>query len=152
MVETSSNNTFWIDLDLVDLPQDAREHTEADIDDMAAQLKEEGQIQNIVVLRQGGRYQVVAGARRIKGARKLGWKQIKADVRDGLSEYERLDIMFSENEGRVEANPLYQASLLKKMQTESKLNQTAFAEKLGKTGAWLSQYFGLLELPDPAVK
>jgi ParB/RepB/Spo0J family partition protein len=150
MSETASNNTFWIDLDLVDIPPDAREHTESDIEDMAAQLKEEGQIQNIVVLRKGDRYQVVAGARRTKGARLLGWKQIKADVRENLSEYERLDLMFSENEGRVEANPLYQAKLLKRMQKESQLTQTAFAEKLGKTSAWLSQYFGLLQLPEQA--
>src|SRR5205814_410241 len=74
------------------------------------------------------------------------WDQIRGLVREGLSEFDRLHITFSENEEREDASPLYQAGLLQRMQDAGGLNQDQLAEKLGKSRPNVTQYLTLAGL------
>jgi len=160
------SRTEWIDLNLIDLPQDARFHAPQDIESLAHDMRDNGQIQEIVVtpaspptpLPEGGRpgeasrYVVVAGVGRTLAARKLNWERIRCLIKVGLSEFDRLHITFSENEERENASPIYQAKLLEKMKIAQNLkNQGELAEKVGKSQAVLSQYLSLLDL-EPQVQ
>lgn len=135
-----------IDLALIDLPKDARPHSPEDLSALTRDMKINGQLQEIIVASSTSsstspvRYLVVAGVGRTLAARALGWKQIRAFVKEGLSEFDRLHLTFSENEAREDVRPLYQAYLLKKMMETEDLTQEKLAVKIGISRGFVSQY------------
>jgi len=147
-------NGVWIELALCDLRQDARFHPDDEIDDLAKGLSVK-QLQSIAVCRipdaaapGGWRYEVIFGVGRVQAARKNNWEKIRADVYEGLDEFQKLDMIFSENEDRKNASPLYQAIVLKRMQgtrTEA-LTHDQLAERMGKDRSTVSKYMALLDL------
>jgi ParB/RepB/Spo0J family partition protein len=153
MNATPSTNTAWIALPQIDLPTNAREHSPEDLESLASDMRENGQLQEIIVtpISSGSstRYEVVAGVGRTRAARQLQWDRIRCLVRPGLSPFEKLRITFSENEEREEVSPLYQAGLLKSMLDANHLTQEALAKRIGKTQARVNQYLALTKLaPD----
>jgi ParB/RepB/Spo0J family partition protein len=137
----------WVDLSLCDIRKDARFHPYDEVESLAKSMAVK-QLQNIIVCRAGDRSEVIVGVGRVLAARKLGWAQIRADVYEGLTEFQKLEMTFSENEDRENASPLYQAQLLKAMQGSGSeaLTQEELADKIGKTQANVNQYLSLLDL------
>lgn len=150
-METTAD-TRWLDLALLDIPSDARQHTPEDLESLAQDMKLNGQLQEIIVTEQfpgsSARYVVVAGAGRTLAARKLGWDKIRCLVKETLSEFDRLHITFSENEEREDVSPIYQAGLLFRMLRSDDLSQEVLAQKLGKTQATISQYMAIWDLAE----
>lgn len=141
--------SVWVELGLCDLRKDARFHPEEEIESLARGLDIK-QLQSIAVCRKGERYEVIFGVGRVQAAQKNNWEKIRADVYDGLTEFQKLEMIFAENEDRKNASPLYQAKLLQEMMQGADgqtITQDELAEKIGKTQANVSQYLALLELP-----
>src|SRR5271165_5186011 len=91
----------WIPVDLIDLHPLARSHSQEGLASLNKDMQKQGQLQNIVVCpKEGGRYEVIAGAGRLQQARALKWEKISASIRGGLSEFQKLDMMLSENDER----------------------------------------------------
>jgi ParB/RepB/Spo0J family partition protein len=158
--------TKWIGLDLIVVPADARGHDPVCLQELAADMAAEGQLQEIVVTHvnrgpfsvdrngeseHGSRatghvyYEVIAGAGRYQAAKSLGWKEIRCSIRENVSEFEKVRITFAENADREDVDPFYQALLLQKMIQAKGLSQRQLAEMLGKTEAYVSQYLSLLK-------
>jgi ParB family chromosome partitioning protein len=137
----------WIELALFDLRKDARFHSEDELEGLSKSMVIK-QLQNIIVCRVGDRYEVIVGVGRVQAARKNNWAKIRADVYEGLTEFQKLDMIFSENEDRKNASPLYQAQLLNGMQgTDSeKMTQEELADKIGKDQTTVSKYLSLMSL------
>jgi len=144
----------WIELNLCDLRKDARFHPDDEIDSLAKGLAIK-QLQSIAVCRipdaaapGGWRYEVIFGVGRVQAARKNTWDKIRADVYEGLTEFQKLHMIFSENEDRKNASPLYQALVLKQMQRadEQPMTQGQLAEKIGKDQGSVSRYLSLFDL------
>lgn len=132
----------WIELNLCDLRKDARFHPEGEIDGLAQSLQIK-QLQPILVCRNGGRYEVLAGVGRFLAAGKLGWEKIRADVYEGLDDVQKLDMIFTENEDRANASPLYQANLLNGMMKAGNLTQEQLGDRIGKDQTTVSLYLRL---------
>jgi ParB/RepB/Spo0J family partition protein len=144
--------TRWIDLSLIDIPKNARPHRPEDLESLAQDMAKEGQLQEIVVVAQGDRFEVVAGVGRTLAAQNLKWDKIRCFVKDSLSEFDRLHITFSENEEREDASPLYQAQLLKRMQEAGQFKtQDDLADKIGKSRGSITQYLVISRL-EPQVQ
>jgi len=151
--------SLWIDLDLCDLRRDARFHPDDETDKLGDSMAIK-QLQPIIVCRVadssapgGYRYEALAGVGRIIAARKKAWKQIRADVYEGLNELQKLDMIFSENEDRKNASPLYQCQVLNGMLEASKiqdgkpdLDQGELADQIGKDRTTVNKYMSLLNL------
>ena len=143
--------TVEIPLDKTDIPQDARQHKSEKLESLAQDMKDQGQIQAIVVCANADRYEVVVGVGRVLAARKLGWPQIKAEVRDGLSDFDKARLTYSENEEREDADPFYQASQLQKMMQAKGYTQVQLAQELGQARSNLAIYLSLLKV-SPAFR
>src|SRR5439155_8627871 len=137
--------SVWIDLALMDFRPDARPHAEPEIEKLAKSMSIK-QICSIVLCRKADsasptafRYEVVAGVGRVLAARKLQWEKIRADVYENLSEFQKLSMMFAENEDRENASPLYQARVLKEMMDAEQLSQEELAERMGKDQTTVSK-------------
>ncbi|OGR88872.1 MAG: hypothetical protein A2992_09355 [Elusimicrobia bacterium RIFCSPLOWO2_01_FULL_59_12] len=151
MADTQSQ-TLWIDLSQIDIPSDAREHDPEKLKTLAQDMKEQGQLQEIVVVKIGDRFEVLAGAGRTQAARALGWEKIRASVRQGLSAFDKARITFAENEDREDADAFYQAAQMAKMIKAKDCSQQALADELGLSEALVNAYLGIDKLPSEVKK
>ena len=72
------------------------------IEDLAADIEKNGLINPITVMPAGGKYQLLAGLRRLKAAQSLGWTEIEATCVGPKDAEAALHIEYSENVQREE--------------------------------------------------
>jgi ParB/RepB/Spo0J family partition protein len=143
-VGETSQETRYIALAQIDIPENARPHTQEDLQSLAQDMAKEGQLQEIVVTAKGDRYEVVAGVGRTLAGQLLSWEKIRCLVKDNLADYDRLHITFAENEEREDVSPIYQAQLMDAMMKAKNCDQRALASDIGKSENWVSEYLSLL--------
>ena len=107
-----------------DPEQPRKSFDEGGLDELARSMNSNGLLQPIVVRpilegRKGTiRYMLVAGERRWRAARKLGWKTIPAIIRTDLTIEEAAKLQLLENIVRRDLNPVEEARAFKKMLDE----------------------------------
>ena len=89
--------------------QPRRDFDEAAIDELCESLKLHGMIQPLVVRRNGQRYQLIAGERRLRAAIKAGWQQVPAQVREA-DDRQMSEVAIVENLQRKDLNALEKAA------------------------------------------
>jgi ParB family chromosome partitioning protein len=123
--------------------------TEAEIDELAASIREKGVLQPVLVRpAPGGEgWQLVAGERRWRAAQKAGLKAIPALVRE-LDDLEVLEIGIVENVQRADLNAIEEAMAYKALQDRFARTQDAIAQVVGKSRSHVANTLRLLNLPD----
>jgi len=125
----------------------ARENwDEEGIGELAASIKEHGLLQPIVVRRIGKGYEMVAGERRWRACKLLGWQKIPALVRD-YDEAKSAVALLVENLQRENLNPLEEATAFQRLIEEFELTQEEVARQVGKSRAAVGNALRLLSLP-----
>ena len=117
---------------------------------LAETMQAEGQLQPVLVRRapgEGRRWILVAGERRWRAARAIGWKVILAIEFDGDPEVASL----LENLQRVDLAPREEASALQRLIDGKGWTQLQAAEALGKTKSEVSGVLKILSLPDQVL-
>lgn len=128
--------------------QPRRHFDEAGLDELAASIKAQGLIQPIVVRALGrGQYELVAGERRLRAAKKAGLSEIAAVVRD-IPAQSVLAVALIENIQRQELTALEEAQALRRLVDEFKLSQQQAADAIGRSRASVANLLRLLELPE----
>lgn len=110
-------------------------------------IQEHGLIHPIVVVREGDRYRLVSGDRRLKACTVLGQADIEAKIAD-YSPEEAAKIRLHENSHREDPNPVDEAVYLRAQMDRWGWTQTKAAEYAGKSIGWVSQRLKLLELDE----
>ena len=82
------------------------------IEELANSIKEYGVIQPIIVTKQNNYYQIVAGERRWRAAKKAGISEIPAIIRN-YTEQTNKEVALIENIQREDLNPIEKATALK---------------------------------------
>ena len=107
--EGASPAVLAVALDLLDSNpfQPRTDFDEEALNELAASLKEHGQIQTIVVAHGGskGRLVIVCGERRVLAARKLSWTEIEAKVYPSITERQLQMVALVENINRENLSP-----------------------------------------------
>lgn len=119
---------------------------EKGIEELAASIKEHGLLQPIVVRPAGEGYELVAGERRWRACRLLGWEKIPALVREYDDEKTACAILV-ENIQRENLNPLEEAIAYQRLIEEFKLTHEDTARRVGKSRAAVGNALRLLNLP-----
>ncbi len=120
---------------------------ESAIAELADSIKAHGIIQPIVVRpADNGRYELVAGERRLQAARKAGLSQVPAIVRD-IRDQESLEIALVENLQREDISPLDAARAYRRLMDEFDLSQEEVASRVGKSRPTVANTLRLLLLP-----
>ena len=119
---------------------------EADIPALAADIKQKGLLQPLVVYPTHDCYMVSGGHRRRLALLTLGWTTTDALVipHPG-TELERIDLMASENLHRRQLNPIEEARVYKRY-IDTGMTQAEVARRLGVTQSRVSDYLQLLTL------
>lgn len=127
--------------------QPRRKMHDESIEDLARSVTEHGVIQPVVVRSIGqGKYQLVAGERRLRASRAAGLTSIPAIVRD-LKDQESLELALVENLQREDISPLDAAFAYKQLMDEFNLTQDEVARKVGKSRSAVANTLRLLKLP-----
>ncbi len=121
---------------------------EASFEELRKSIRENGVIQPILV-RPGidGRYQVVAGERRLRACVEEGIKTIPAYIKEITSDEEMLEIALIENVQREQLNPIDLAKGYQQLIDECGLTQEDVAKKIGKDRTTVANIIRLLKLP-----
>lgn len=119
---------------------------ESSLDSLAQSIKSKGIIQPIIVQSAGnGLYEIIAGERRWRAAKKAGLEKIPAIIRD----YNKSDIMavaLIENIQRENLNPLEEAQAIQDLVNECSMTHSQVAESIGKSRTAVSNLLRLLSL------
>lgn len=91
-------------------------------------------------------FRTVAGHRRLKACKVLGWETIPAFIRLGLTEIAARILNLSENFDRKDLNILQEALALKGLY-EAGLPRDTVARELNKSSSWVQVRYNLLDLP-----
>jgi ParB family chromosome partitioning protein len=117
------------------------------MEELIASIKEKGVIQPILVRsKESGGYELIAGERRLRAARELGFTQLPAVIKD-VDDAEALQLALIENIQREDLNPLEEAQAYRQLITEFGYNQEKVARTVGKDASSVSNTLRLLKLP-----
>ena len=118
------------------------------IQGLASSIQEAGLMQPLVVRRiEDGSYQLVAGERRLRACRALGWKEVPVLVRD-VESSQLLELALIENIQRENLNPIECARAMREMMEALELTQEEVAHKVGKQRSSVANFLRLLDLPE----
>lgn len=98
----------------------------------------------------GGRYELVAGERRLRAARMARVEKVPAYVRADL-EANTLELALVENMARVDLNPIDAARACAALVDELGLTKEEVAKRVGKSRVAVSNLVRLLNLPDEVI-
>jgi ParB family chromosome partitioning protein len=130
-----------------------RAFAEAELDELAASIRERGIIQPILVRTVRGaidQYEIVAGERRWRAAQRAGLHDVPVLLIE-VSDRESLEIAIIENVQRADLNALEEAQGYQALADEFKYSQDEIAKIVGKSRPHVSNTIRLLKLSD-AVK
>lgn len=121
--------------------------SEEKIEELARTIHTHGVIQPIVVRKIGEGYEIIAGERRYRAMKKLGWSEVPAIIRE-LDDKETASIALIENLQREELTSIEEAFAYEKLIELHSLTQEALAQRLGKGQSTVANKLRLLKLPE----
>lgn len=119
---------------------------EEKLEELAASIEEHGLIQPIVLRKVDNGYEIVAGERRWRAARKIGIKEIPCIVKE-LTDEENMLLAIIENMQREDLNPIEEAEGLRQMIDTYGLTQEQVSKSVGKSRPYIANCLRLLKLP-----
>ena len=152
--QTASEPLREIRIDLVQPNplQPRREFSDDDLSELQESMRASGLLQPITVRqRQDGHFELIAGERRLRAARRLGWNAIPALVREASNE-QMLSLALVENLQRADLNPVEEAEGYRQLTTEFGLAHQDVAQAVGKDRSTVTNALRLLSLPDDVLQ
>jgi len=126
--------------------QPRKNFPEDKIEELARSIETHGIIQPIMVRPFGEGYEIVAGERRWRAARRASLKQVPCIIRE-LSEEQNMLIAIIENMQREDLNPMEEAEALNQMITNFGMTQEEVSKSVGKSRPYITNALRLLKLP-----
>lgn len=117
------------------------------IEELCHTIRTHGIIQPIVVRKREGGYELIAGERRLRAAKKLGMERIPAVVRE-MSDTEAASAALIENLQREGLTAIEEAAAYQKLIKLHGLTQESLAQRLGKSQSTIANKLRLLTLPE----
>lgn len=127
--------------------QPRRDFDDEELRELEDSLRTNGLLQPVTVRHAGSDYELIAGERRLRAARRLGWTTIPAVVRESSDE-QALTLALIENLQREDLNPIDEAEGYQRLAREFALSQQQIAEAVGKDRSTVANMLRLLTLPD----
>ena len=128
-----------------------REHfDEETLASLADSIREVGVLQPVLVRETADGYEIIAGERRWRAARRVGLQTVPAIVR-GADDISSLQQALIENVQREQLKPLEEAAAYQQLIEDFSLTHDEVARRVGKSRATISNTLRLLQLP-PTVQ
>jgi len=120
---------------------------EQSLEELAASIRKLGIVQPLTVREtSGGRFQLIAGERRLRAARLAGLTHVPAYIRTA-DDQAMLELALVENIQREDLDAIEVAISFQRLTEECKLTQEQLSERVGKQRSTVANYLRLLKLP-----
>ena len=117
------------------------------LEELAESIKQFGLLQPILVQDRKTYYEIIAGERRWRAAKKAGLKEVPVIIKN-YTEQEIVEIALIENIQREDLNPIEEALAYKRLLTEFNLKQDEVAERVSKSRTAVTNSMRLLKLSE----
>ncbi len=131
--------------------QPRKEFDQEKLQELADSITQHGIVQPIVVTKQDGYYEIIAGERRWRAAKLAGLKEVPVVIKE-YSPQEVMEVALIENIQREDLNPVEEAKAYQHLIEEYKLKQEDVAKKVSKNRSTITNALRLLKLPDPILE
>lgn len=120
---------------------------DAPLQELADSIRANGVVQPLLVRRRGGRFELIAGERRLRAARIAGLATVPVVIRE-VPDEKLLEIALVENIQREDLNPIEEALAYRSLLEGVGLTQESLASRIGRDRSYITNYLRLLRLPD----
>ncbi len=149
-IESTGGVQSGISVDLIDPNplQPRKEFGGPGMEELVASIKSKGVLQPLTVREApAGRYQLVAGERRLRAAKSAGLAAVPVYVLSVDTDVEMMEYALIENIQREDLNPIEQAEAFALLHSKFDLKQEQIAEQVGMSRPAVANYLRLLRLP-----
>lgn len=115
------------------------------LDELAESIRQYGIIQPIVVCQREGFYEIIAGERRWRAAKKAGLKEVPVVIKE-YTDKEIAEISLIENIQREDLNPVEEARAYKQLIDDYNLTQEELGKRISKSRTAITNTLRLLNL------
>ena len=152
--ENSSASAVKLSLNEIEPNKDQPRKTfdEKALSELADSIAQHGVIQPLLVRPMpDGSYQLVAGERRWRAARRAGLSEVPVVIRE-ISDSEMMELALIENLQREDLNPIEEAEGLQQLIHTYGLTQETAAARVGRSRPAIANALRLLSLPTPILE
>lgn len=152
--ENSSASAVKLSLNEIEPNKDQPRKTfdEKALSELADSIAQHGVIQPLLVRPMpDGSYQLVAGERRWRAARRAGLSEVPVVIRE-MSDSEMMELALIENLQREDLNPIEEAEGLQQLIHTYGLTQETAAARVGRSRPAIANALRLLSLPNPILE
>jgi len=130
--------------------QPRRDFEDEPLEELAQSIRANGIIQPLVVRKTPQGYELIAGERRLRAAKKVGLKQVPIVIRKS-TDRESLELALIENIQRQNLNCIDEALAYFQLMQDFQMTQEEVAQRVGKERATVANYVRLLRLPEAII-
>lgn len=117
------------------------------LESLAESIKQYGIINPILVRSKDGKYEIIAGERRYRAAKKLGLTEVPVIIKNA-SEQQMAELALIENIQRQSLSPIEEAKSYEEIMRIGNQTQSTLATKVGKSQSFIANKIRLLSLPE----
>ncbi|MEI7741006.1 MAG: ParB/RepB/Spo0J family partition protein [bacterium] len=147
--ESSKTGMLEVDINAID-PNPFQPRTvfnPEDLQELVDSIKIHGVMQPLVVTKQGNRYELIAGERRLRASKLAGLTKIPVVIREWVDDRTKLELALIENLQRSDLNPIEEALAYQLLMEEFALTQEEVSKRVGKSRPAVANAVRLLQLP-----
>jgi ParB family chromosome partitioning protein len=148
--EAAPGDYFLCDIPLIrpNRFQPRRQFAETELEELAESIREQGILQPLMVRKAESGFELIAGERRLRAARRAGLSQVPVVVRP-VSDDQLLEMSLVENIQRADLNPMEEAEAYHRLIHQFNLTQDQAAARVGKSRSAVANFLRLRQLPEP---
>lgn len=124
---------------------------EKEIDELAESIKENGILQPLIVTETEDGFQIIAGERRFRAAKKAGLSEVPVIVKK-VTDREKVVMAIIENVQRSDLNCVEEALAYYQLMEDYNLTQEEVAKKIGKERSTIANFLRVLKLPRQVIE
>lgn len=147
--EDGQREYFQCDINLIqpNRYQPRRRFSEDELTELCDSIKAQGIIQPLLVRKHDSGYELVAGERRLRAAKKAGLRKVPVIIKS-VTDEKLLEISIVENIQREDLNPIEKAEAYHLLISEFNITQDRAALQVGQSRSAIANFLRLRQLPD----
>lgn len=126
--------------------QPRKEFSDEKLNELAESIRLHGVIQPLLVREFQGKYQLIAGERRLRASKLVGLTEVPIVIRE-MSDQTMMEVALVENLQREDLNPIEEAEAYRRLMEEFSLTQEEIAKQVGRSRPAIANTLRLLNLP-----
>lgn len=144
-----SKDYFLCDIDLIrpNRFQPRMNFSEEDLQDLSDSIKAQGILQPLLVRKDADGYELIAGERRLRAAKRARLSQVPV-VLKRVDDEKMLEMAIVENIQRENLNPIEEAEAYHQLITQLNLTQDQASARVGKSRSAVANFLRLRQLPE----